>query len=517
LETIIQNGLIIDGTGKKGYQADIIIKNGRIEAITDCSREIGTGKTIDASGFVVAPGFIDVHSHSELWFLQDPYAEAKISQGITTEITGNCGLTPAPLWGQGGEEFKKYASYILGNIDQEWGWENVESLLKLISQSSPAVNIAYLFGHNNLRASVIGGFKTRKSSRAEINLMKAKAEKAMQDGAIGFSTGLGYYPGMWADKDEIIEILKAIKKYDGIYVTHIRNSGRFLLSSLEEAIDVADRAGTPLHISHMKTIGKFNWGKIKAVKQLLDQASDHLEITTDAYPFTSGSGYLQTLLPDHLFSDGMKAFFKKLQDDKVKEKIKDQIGYEVNFEEILIIGIRNERDNKYTNKTLGEIAQMKNMSVMDAMIELIIEEEGNVMMIMEGMCEEDIGEILSWPSCMLGTDGLPQTGNMCHPRTYSSFSRFLSNYVREKGLLSLEEGIRRITKLPAETFGLAQRGALKEGYYGDIVIFDYNNLADISSPESPFPGTKGIKYLLINGEIVLKNGVKTGSRPGMIV
>lgn len=514
---LIKNGWIVDGSGGPRYKGHLLIKEDKIEDIMIGHSGEEDIKVIDAEGLIVAPGFIDTHSHSELWILEEPLAEAKIRQGITTEITGHCGLTPAPLWGEGGAEFMLYSQYLLGDISRPWGWKKTEDFLKILEENSSSVNLGYLFGHNNLRASVIGGFIHRHANDDEIKKMRMVALEAMQAGVLGFSTGLGYCPGIWADQREILAILQVVGENNGIYATHIRNSGRYLLSSMEEAIDTAERAQVSLHIAHMKTIGKFNWGKIKASVELLDQAREKIPVTIDAYPYTSGTGYLQTLMPHSLFEGGPEKMYQSLQSIEVRRSVKKSIPYEVDLGKILVIAVGSKENEDLLNKTIAEISQNKKSEPIDTILDLLIEEKGRVLMVMEGMCEDDVMEVLSWPYCMIGTDGLPKVGPMCHPRTFGSFVRFLSKYCREEGLMSLEEAIRRITFLPAQTFGLRRRGFLGKGYFADLVLFNENELEELSQISKPLPSTKGIEYVFVNGELVLHKNVMTGQKPGVLL
>ncbi len=522
IDILIRNGLVFDGTGSEPFESDIGIKDDRI-VFVNRKTDMFANKIIDAKGLIVAPGFIDTHAHSDFTILADPIAEGKIFQGITTEINGNCGLSAAPLFG----ELIKKRQKDLRELEINDSWSEFREYFKILLNKKPSLNFVTLTGHGNIRACVMG-YEDKKPNKEDLKKMLFLLKKTIEDGAIGLSTGLIYPPGLYSTTEEIIYLCKFFSKTRFIYTTHLRSEGDNVLESIEEAIRIGEESGVRVHISHIKTSGEKNWHKIESIISMIDEARDRgVNITCDRYPYIAASTNLDTILPAWVYEGGDEKEIERLKDKEIKSKIRQEILREHNdkksWEKIFISRVNSE-DNKWMEgKSLAEICLIKNMDTIDMIFDILIQENLRVDAIFYSMNEENLRRFLLLPYVMIGTDssarcsfGVTSKGKP-HPRGFGSFPRFLGRYVREESLMSLNKAIEKITKLPAETFCIDNRGIIKEGAYADIVIFDYTRLIDKANFENPFLKPEGIYYVIINGLPVIWEGRLTGIRPGRIL
>ncbi|GAB6182708.1 N-acyl-D-amino-acid deacylase family protein [Thermodesulfovibrio hydrogeniphilus] len=517
MDILIKNANIIDGTGKAIFKGNIGIKDKKILYIG--KETFKAKKVIEAGQYHVTPGFIDTHSHSDFTILADARAEGKITQGITTEINGNCGLSAFPMFGEALER-RLPELKALGLKS----WQTADEYLSLIKKAKPAVNVAFLCGHGNLRACVIG-YKNKPANKKQIASMKKLLKEQLKNHIIkGISTGLIYPPGMFADTEELIEICKLLKPYKGIYTTHMRSEGERLLSAVEETILIGRKANVAVHISHLKTSGKENWWKIESVLQAIENAQkEGIKITADRYPYTASATDLDAFLPNWTVEGSRDEIIERLKNKSVREKIKKylkQRGKEF-LDALQISDVAFEGDKSFEGRRIGELTTLENAS--DFICDLLIRSNLYVGVIYFGMSEENLEKIMSKPYVMIGTDssarcssGVTAQGKP-HPRGFGSFPRFLRKYVFEKKIMSIEEAIKKITYTPAKTFRIKERGLIRENYFADIVIFDPNEIQDLATFEEPFKISKGIKYVIVNGAISVKDGELTGKRAGMIV
>jgi N-acyl-D-amino-acid deacylase len=502
-DIVIKNGSIVDGTGKLIYRADIALKGDRIAKIGEIEHK-EANRCIDVKGLIVAPGFVDVHSHSDIDVLNSPYEPNKITQGITTEIAGNCGFSLFPILKERINEFKAImASYNKkGNID----WFDAEDYFNKVGKLGIGFNYVPLVGHGIIRVNAMG-FSSEKANEEELEKMKMLVEKCMQQGVWGLSTGLGYMPGCFADTNELIELCKVVAKYGGIYTSHIRNQGEFLIESIKEAIEIGEESGVSVVISHIKAYGRKNWGKIDEAICLIEGARIRgVKIMCDFYPYTSASSTLSYELPKWLNEGGMNKFIQRISSEDIRKKVMDEMEAldEISWDKVTICEVKTDKNKQYEGKTVSEIAKILGKSDYDTVFDLIIEEKGAVNTVCEMMSEEDVKKIANYPYAALGSDAYAVPENKefkGHPRNFGAFPRFLSRYVSDKKFISLEEAVRRMTSMPAKFFGIKNRGILKEGNYADIVIFDYSEISDEASVKEPMKFSKGIKYVIVNGKI----------------
>ncbi|MSO77549.1 MAG: D-aminoacylase [Alphaproteobacteria bacterium] len=468
-DLIIRNGTLIDGTGAPRHQADLAITGGRIGAMGDLAKS-SADRTLDASGRVVAPGFIDVHTHDDRVLLSDPAMTPKVSQGVTTVVVGNCGISLAPFTPHG----RPIPPLdLLGDA----GWYRFPTFgafLDAVDRAPAAVNALFLVGHQTLRVGAMDSLE-RAATEGEIGFMRGQIDEAMRAGAVGFSTGLFYPPARHAPTDEVVALAEAVTPYGGLYATHLRDEGALLLDSVDEALTIGERAGLPVVLSHHKASGKANHGKVSLSLAKIDAAAKRQRVSLDVYPYNASS---TVLLPGRL-------------DDAPR---------------ILITW--SEAIPEAAGRELGELAAEHGLTREDMAGRLL--PAGAIYF---AMAEADVQTVLRYPGAMIGSDGLPG-GAKPHPRLWGTFPRVLGHYSRDLGLMPLEEAVHRMTGLSAKTFGLADRGVLRPGAAADIVIFDPATVLDLATFEAPETPARGIELVLVAGKPVWRNGGTTGERPG---
>ncbi len=493
-DLLIRNGRIIDGTGNNWYYGDLAVKNGRIVAIgrqLNCSAT----KTIDASNMIVSPGFIDVHTHIEDDEARDPMARSFIYDGVTTCITGNCGQS---------------------NVD-------IGKYLNTIDSIKLSINVASLIGHNDVRKAVMGR-ANRDATAEEQQKMEALVDKAMKDGAVGMSTGLIYIPGTYTKTPEIVGLAKQAAKYNGVYVSHMRNEGDKVAEAIEEALTIGREAKIPVEISHFKLSGQQNWGRSKETLGMVKKAREEgIDVTIDQYPYTASSTSISTLIPDEILADGQDSIKARLQRPEVKKYVIKEMLSRLKKRKLkhfsYAVVAYHRPDTTYNGKSIEQINLMKGRkhkakAEAETVIDIMI--AGGASAVFHGMGEEDVKRIMQYPFNMFASDASIRVFNsgMPHPRGYGTNARVLGKYVREENVLSLEEAIRRMTSLPAQKFQLQDRGLLREGFAADIVIFDDKEVKDLATFEKPHAYSKGFHYVIVNGVITVDREKHTGARAG---
>ena len=517
-DLLLKNGVVIDGLGTPGHQGDVAIKNGYIEKVGIIEK---ADETIDISDLAVAPGFIDTHSHSDLFLIHEPASLPKIMQGITTEIIGQDGLGEAPIRREHVQEWRKYLSGLNGDPPIEWNWSSYEEYLDVLENSGTAVNVAGLVGHGNLRLLAMG-MDDRGPIDSEINEMKRLLRECLEAGAIGMSTGLIYAPCVYAETSELVELCKVVAEYSGVFVVHMRDEGDQLLESIEEILNIGEKSGVHCHISHFKASGEKNWGKSKEALELLeDGVTRGLMISYDQYPYTAGSTFLSSLLPSWVHDGGVERLLARLRDSEIREKIRSEYsegvdsGRNAGWDKVLVTYVESPKNKKVEGKTLEEIAEIREQSPVDALMDIVLEEDNMASMANFTMSEDDVKRIMKHPLGMVCTDGLLL--GKPHPRAYGAFPRVLGHYVREKGVLDLEMAVKRMTSYPCSVFGLDGRGVVKPGYVADLVVFDLSKVIDRSTYQEPRLHPEGIVHVIVNGELVVKHGEYKGGGNGKII
>ncbi|WP_432663528.1 D-aminoacylase [Wukongibacter baidiensis] len=518
-DVIIKNGTIMDGSGGASYKADVGIIKDTIVKIGDL-KEYNSVKEIDAEGLMVSPGFIDIHSHSDLGLLMAPFESNKLMQGVTTEVGGHCGYSLYPILKDKRPILQEVVESSNLNIDIDWC--TAEDFLNKLEEDGIGANFVPIVGHGVLRMNVMG-FEARKATTEEIDRMNELLDKAMEEGAFGLSTGLGYPPGCFADTNELIELSKTISKYKGVYATHLRNQGDELIESVNEAIGIGKLAGVSVDISHLKASKKRNWGKVnEALKLIEDARRDGEKIICDFYPYDAAEGPLSALFPNWLHEGGVPKLIERLSSEEIREKVKGEMNSDDDYwSRIIVSDIMSEKNKKLQGKSIKEIAEIRSEDAFEIAVKLLIEEGGAVSTVCKIMSEEDVIQVAKYPYAAVGSDALALPDNIKdfkgHPRNFGTFPRFLGRFIREKEVMSFEEGIRRMTSLPAEFLGIGNRGLIEEGKYADIVIFDKDKIIDKNSFENPSLYPIGIEYVIVNGHIQVEKGTLNKIRCGMVI
>jgi len=494
VDILIKNGRILDGTGNSWRYGDVAVRDGKIFKIGSLTN-ISASKIIDAHGMIVSPGFIDVHTHIEGDELRTPTADNFIHDGVTTVVTGNCGASNTDI--------KKY----LQRIDS----------IKL------SINVGTLVGHNDVRKAVMGT-ANRKATDDELKKMEGIVEEAMKNGAVGFSTGLIYIPGTYSTTDEVLRLAKVAARYKGVYASHMRDEGDSVVQAITEAIYIGKEAHMPVEISHFKLSGQQNWGRSKeTVPMIIKAREEGIDVTIDQYPYTASSTSLSTLLPDEILSDGQDSINARLSRPEVRKYVRDYMLSKLkkrklkHFSYPVVAFYRT--DTSFNGKSIEQVnvmmhrkhkAKYETETVMDMM------QKGGASMVFHGMSNDDVERIMKYPFNMFASDASIRVWGQGspHPRGYGTNARVLSEYVRDKKIISLEEAIRRMTSLPAQKFGLNDRGVLREGNAADILIFDEKEVQDISTYDKPHAFSKGFQYVIVNGQIVVEHEKHLGTRSG---
>jgi N-acyl-D-aspartate/D-glutamate deacylase len=530
---LIQQGQIVTGAANPWFRGDIGIKDDRIAKIGHIKRK-HADQVIDARKLIVCPGFIDVHSHSDFIISILPSTESTLMQGVTTLITGNCGFSLAPTTPETNVLLRKGLSpFIPPEVHLEMPWRSFSTYLETESALDLAVNIGHLVGHGTIRIAVMG-YENRDPNKQELQSMKRHAREAMQAGALGLSSGLIYPPGMFAQTPELIEIAHVVQEHGGIYASHIRGEGSTLLAALCEAIEIGKQTRIPVHIAHHKASGRTQWGQITQTLQLMETArAQGIDITCDQYPYTAGMTSMGTLLPPWTHEGGLSVLLNRLrspdQRNRMKADMKEGIPGWENFVQdnewssIYVASVRSEKNRQWEGKNISEIAQAQAGDEFTVLFNLLLEEEGEVTIILFFMDENDVQRVLMHPLQMIGSDswsvapeGILSRGKP-HPRFYGTFPRVLGKYVREQNMLTLEDAIRRMTAFPATRFGLKDRGLIGEGRWADITIFNPKTIIDQATYEAPHKYPLGIEYVIVNGRLAVDHGKLTGARSGQVL
>ena len=526
MKTIFKNGKIIDGTGRPGFFADLLVDEGRIVGIG--SYDAGPNEQVfDATGKIVCPGFIDTHTHSDLAAIVNPALSAKIRQGITTELLGQDGVALAPLPEAFIPAWRKNIAGLDGDTDKiDWKFKNTEGYLKLLEEHHPATNLAYLVPHGNVRMEAMG-LGGRKASRDEVAAMCTILDRELKAGAYGLSTGLIYMPCAFADTYEMTELCKVTKKYDGLFVVHQRSEADDIIASTQELIDIASESGVWLHISHMKVCGKKNWGLIEKMLGMLEKAQqDGVRISFDQYPYVAGSTMLGVILPPWVHAGGTDKLLERLTSPELRLKMIEDIktgipGWDnfidfAGLDQIFVTSVKTDKNTDCIGKNLVQLGEMRGKDPYNATFDLLFEEDNAVGMFDFYGTEEHVIKFLCRPEQNVCTDGLMGKGKP-HPRVFGAFPRVLGKYVREQKLLSWEAAIRKMTGKPAEVMGLPDRGLLKPGYAADIVVVNPDTVIDKGTFIDPNQYPEGIEAVMVNGAFALINGIESYACRGAVL
>jgi N-acyl-D-amino-acid deacylase len=527
-DLILRNGVIYDGSGKEPFQGDVAVNGQNIVSVGKLND--ARGKTeIDAQGLAVAPGFINVLSWATESLIHDGRSQSGIRQGVTLEIFGE-GESLGPL----NDKMKKEMRELQGDIKYEVAWTTLAEYLEHLVKRGVSCNVASFVGATTVRIHEIG-YADRPPTPAELERMKELVRQAMQEGALGVGSSLIYAPAFYAKTDELIALCKVAAEYNGMYISHIRSEGSRLLEAADELIQISREAKIPAEFYHLKAAGKPNWDKLDALLAKIEAArAEGLRITADMYTYTAAGTGLDAVMPPWVQEGGLQEWIKRLKDPAIRQRVKREMDAPTdqweNFfvaagspDKILLVGFKTEKLKPLTGKTLAEVAKMRGTSPEETAMDLVIEDNRRVDTIYFLMLEDNVRKQLKMPWVTFGCDeaSLAPEGVFLksnpHPRAYGNFARLLGKYVRDEKLVPLAEAIRRLTSFPAENLKLDRRGALKPGYFADVVVFDPAKIQDHSTFEKPHQYSTGVRDVFVNGVQVLKNGEHTGAKPGQVL
>lgn len=534
-QLLIKGGAVIDGTGEPAFRADIGIRDGKVAAVGDLTA-VEAEKSIAAEGLVVAPGFIDIHSHSDFTIMINPRAESKIRQGITTEVTGNCGLTAAPLSEAHRQELLDHLLTTLGISGSEslaWDWLSFGDYLDHLHRQPLGINLAPLVGHATLRIAVMGA-ADRPPTEEEMVAMEDLLDRCLREGAFGMSTGLEYPPDAYSTTEELIRLGRVLARHDALYATHIRGEAQTLFEAIAEAVRIGEESGCRVEISHLKAGGIGNWGKAPQLLAFLDAARERgLEVTWDQYPYTVWGSGLIDYLPHWVTADGREKLAERLRDEAVRQAIREEIKQEVQsgqhplcaapWETVRIALVESPDNVSLEGKSIAEIAAEQHRDPYDVVFDLLADEKGAVKTLLFCISEDDVRTIMQHPMTAIATDGRAVAPygilgrGKTHPRYYGTFPRVLGRYVREEKLMNLESAIHKMTLMPAERIGLCDRGRIAPGMVADLVVFDPASIRDEATFQDPHRYPTGIVSVIIAGQVVIYDGKHTGKMCGQIL
>jgi len=522
LDILVRNGQVLDGLGNPLRRVNIGIVGDTI--VYFGSEQPEASETIDASGKIVTPGFVDIHTHEDTWLLKHPDAPEKLSDGVTTLIVGNCGFSAAPLLPNREQTIRDNS---LNFIDIPCDWSTMSDYLERLSNVRLGVNVGTLVGHNTIRMNIMGTEK-RLPTNDELEQMKSLVRTAVEDGALGLSTGLIYVPGIYSDTDELVELARVVAESQGVYTSHIRGEASTLRTAVAEALRVGQIARVPVEISHHKASGRGNWGSVHETLGMIEAARENdVDVNCDVYPYTAGNTGLGTLIPSWVFSDGLNEAKNRITDPETRSRIIKEMMTPKEDEECPLVdtGAENilisysEQDPSLEGKSLAALAEAHHVTAAEIVLDLVRRHGGSmysIFIILFEMSEQDVENVLRHSLSMIASDSLNPIGRP-HPRAFGTFSRVLARYVRERHLLTLEDAVRKMTSMPASKMGLFDRGVIGVGKKADLAILDSTTVRDVATYQDPTRYSEGIDYVLVNGKIAWEHDKQTSLRCGTVL
>jgi len=522
LDFIVRNVQIVDGTGSPWFIGDVGVAAGKIVKV-GTNLTVTAKEKIDGTGLTLTPGFIDIHSHSDFSLPIDGSAESRLLQGVTTEIGGNCGLSPAPVEPERLDMLKKYAGFL--TQDLAWDWRSFGEFLTAVETAQPAVNFASLVGHGTLRVAAMG-FADRPPTELEMNHMKRLLYESMEQGALGVSSGLIYPPGCYSNSDELAEVASVVAPFGGYYETHMRNEGDDIIQSIEESAEVGRKAKVPVQIAHHKVVGRYNFGNSKySQARIMALRSEGIDIVCDQYPYIAASTTITTIFAHWAHEGGVDGLLARLINPETRARIKSEVLSNMDrtgrrFDDILIAGVSGEANKRFEGLTVTEAAAQAGKEPCDFVMDIVVEEKAGVAVVTFGMDEADVKHIMVDPLTMIGSDGIsvPLVGpGKPHPRTFGTFVRVLAKYALEDKIFTFEEAVRKMTSLPASRARLLERGLIRPSFAADLVLLNLNTLADRATYADPRQAPAGICKVWVNGQLAVSDGKIVPTRAGQVL
>jgi N-acyl-D-amino-acid deacylase len=526
-DVVIRHGTVYDGTGAPPKVEDLGINAARVVAVGDLGKARGR-REVDVTGLAVAPGFINMLSHSETSLIEDGRSQGAIRQGVTLEVFGESSMGPLT------EQMKIDQKERQGDIKFDIAWTSLGEYLDHLVTRGVSTNVASFVSAATVRANEIG-LANRPPTEDELERMRGHVRRAMDEGAMGLTTALIYIPGVFAKTDELVELAKVASESGGLYISHMRSEGNRLLEAIDETLTIAREAHIRAEIYHLKAAGRENWNKLEpAVEKIEAARKEGLEITADMYTYTAGSTGLDAAMPPWVQEGGYKEWAKRLTQPRVRDRVRREMTTPTDAWEnlmlaaggdgTLLVGFKNEALRVYAGKTLAEVAKLRGKSIQDTAMDLVVEDGSRVQVVYFLMSEDNVKRQIQLPWVSFGSDAASMSSDgvfvktSTHPRAYGNFTRLLGKYVRDEHAISLAEAIRKLTSLPATTLRIDKdRGQLAPGYFADVVVFDPKTIGDRATYEKPHQYSTGVRDVWVNGVQVLKDGEHTGEKPGMVV
>ena len=526
-DTVIRNGLMVDGTGQPGYAADLGVRGGRIEAIGDLL-DAEAAEMLDAGGLCVSPGFIDMHTHSDLSLLEDSRGLSKVHQGVTTELVGHCGFSPFPFTsvnpGISPARMQSYSA-TLSQID----WTDLAGYVERVNRAGTSINVAPLVGHASIRAAVLG-YENRPPTAEELDAMRRLTAEAMEQGAFGLSTGLTLVPSSYAETDEVVALAAVAGRHGGIYDTHGRAWAGWHFRAAEEAVEIGRRADISVQVAHLAIIDPRQWGNADKLAAVFERAQKTgVDATFDVYPYAAAGTSFSQMLPGWVQEGGLDRMVARIRDPETRQRIFLELekgwfrGIPWAWETFMIASPGAKGDLAWVGRNVQQLASEWQVDPREAFLRLIDISEDGARTTIFNRTEEDMQHFLRHPLSMVGSDGSavaadgPTSRALVHPRFYGATARVLGRYVRELGVLSLEEAVYKMSGRPAERLGLRDRGRIAPGYVADLALFDPETVIDRATFEQPHQYAAGVPHVMVNGQWVVRDGVHTGARPAGVI
>lgn len=525
LDILLKNARIVDGTGNPWFWGDMAISRGRIAAIEPRLNE-SAHLVIDVDGRVASPGFIDIHSHDDLSLLADPMNMPKIAQGVTTVVTGNCGVSTYPVAPATAPLAKNHVESLLSCVFTEDLTASLNEYARTLARRGTATNVASLIGHGPVRIAVMG-YEARRPTPGELAAMGKLVAQALLDGAFGFSIGLLYAPGSFADLEELVELARVTAMGGGFLAAHVRTYETYLVESVQEFLQILRKAGVPGQLSHLQAGGRQNWGKVNDVLQLMAEARRQgIDVTCDMYPYTAGSTTLSTMLPPWALEGGIDRLNALLADPLTRARIKDSVVngtrekiWEskvplIGWQNIMVSSVLNKSYKAFEGKNFEQLSSELGQDPFDLLVELLQADRGQTIGVMFSFDPKDIESVYASSLHIVGSDGMWRESGKPHPRLYGAFARVLRYMARETGVLSLEQAVQKMTSRPAQRLGITDRGLLRTGMAADVAIFAPDEVEDQATFAEPRQLARGFSHVIVNGRLVFAGGKPTGETPG---
>lgn len=512
---VLRGGTVIDGTGAPRRTADVAIRDGRIAGIGRDLGSAGADRAVDVTGLVVAPGAIDIHSHSDEAMFVNSALESALHQGVTTVVCGNCGGASAPVLGLAASEMERD----LRRFDLERTWTSFGEYAAAVERKGTAINVCSFVGHGTLRMCVMGA-DARESKAGELAAMKALLASSLKEGAIGMSTGLVYPPSAYGTTDEIVALASVVHEHGGLYASHIRNEGDRLVEAVGEGIEIGRRSHVRVQLSHHKASGKRNWGRVKGSTALIERArAEGVDVTADQYPYTASSTGLAVTIPNWAHEGGPLAMVERLRDPAIRLRIRDEHTETGRNWDAIVIA-RAQKHEEWSGKTVATLAGAAGKGPLEWTCDALVEHDGDVAIVHHSMNEDDVRFVMAKGWIAIGSDSRanapygPLSFGKPHPRSYGTFPRVLGKYARDERVVTLEDAVRKMTSLPASRVRLRDRGVVREGAAADLIAFDPERVTDRATYDDPHRYPDGIPLVIVNGEVALEGGETTKARAG---